>query len=132
MLIAMGLVFAFAGIAKLRDPAAFASTIDHYHLLPWWGAAALALYLPWLEILCAAALFTKRLRLGSLGVLFALMLIFLAALLSAAARGLDISCGCFGAGLDPKTLAGAITRDVAMLAILVFLLMMEHAQAARQ
>ena len=63
-LIAVGGIFALAGIPKAMNPAAFAVSIDHYRLLPWWGAAALALYLPWLEILCAAALFTKKLPHG--------------------------------------------------------------------
>jgi uncharacterized membrane protein len=125
LLLALGGIFAVAGIPKAINPAAFAVSIDHYHLLPWRGAAALALYLPWLEILCAAALTTKKFRLGSLCVMLGLMLIFLPALISAAARGLDISCGCFGSGLDARTLAGAITRDIAILAALVFLLWRE-------
>ena len=87
-----------AGGLKARDPAAFAAAIDHYRLLPYPAAAALALYLPWLEIVCGAAVLWSRWRLGALNLLLALCAVFSGALASAWGRQLDIACGCFGAG----------------------------------
>ena len=66
----------------------------------------LALYLLWLEIFCGTALevFQKSSQ-GALFILTALSLIFLAALISAKLRGLDIStCGCFGHSSMPSPL----------------------------
>lgn len=114
LLAAVGGIFAYAGILKALDPATFASDIAHYHILPWPFAAMLALYLPWLEIVSAAALLIKKFRAAALGLILGMTLIFLVALVSAAARGLDISCGCFGSGSGHPL--GAIVRDLIILA----------------
>jgi len=96
--LAVAAVFLAAGGLKARDPAAFALAVDHYRLLPYPAAAALALYLPWLEIVCGAAVLWSRLRFGALNLLLALCVVFSGALASAWWRHLDIACGCFGAG----------------------------------
>jgi hypothetical protein len=81
---------------SLLDPVGFARDIDNYKLLPWPVAVALGLYLPWLEILSGLALVTRRLYRGALLILTLLTTVFIAASIIAKARGLDISCGCFG------------------------------------
>src|SRR6202030_704958 len=63
---------------------------------PWPVAVALALYLPWLEIFSGLALVTRRIYRGGLLILTLLTTVFIAASIVAKARGLDISCGCFG------------------------------------
>lgn len=90
------LVFAGAGVLKAGDATEFAFAIDRYHLVPWPVAVALALYLPWLEMAAAAALWSARTRAAALVILTILALVFLTALTTAAWRGLDIDCGCFG------------------------------------
>lgn len=102
----LGGVFIYAGVGKVLDPAAFAGDIANYRLLPHPAAAALAAYLPWLEILAGLAVFRPRLRPGALFVLGGLSLVFAAAIASALARGLDISCGCFGHGRASGALLG--------------------------
>ena len=91
-------VYLWAGASKLADPAAFAFAIDNYRLLPWPAAVGVAHALPWLEIVAALALWVSRWRAGALGILTGLGLVFVVALGSAMVRGLDIACGCFGAG----------------------------------
>jgi putative oxidoreductase len=91
-----GAIFVYAGVVKALDPARFANDIANFKLLPWHATVLLALYLPWLEIICGAALIFKRLVSGALLILGLLCLVFLGALGLAKARGLDISCGCFG------------------------------------
>ena len=81
---------------RLADPAGFANDIDNYKILPWTIGVALAFYLPWLEILCGVALIVRRLYLGGLSILTALISIFVVATIAAKVRGLDITCGCFG------------------------------------
>ena len=108
--IAIGALFIYAGILKALDPARFAADIDNFRLLPHAAGVVLALYLPWLEILCGAALVVKKTYRGALFILATLSLIFLAALASAKARGLNISCGCFGHS-HPHPLSLSILLD---------------------
>ena len=95
---ALAAVFVYAGAVKVLDPAAFARAIDHFRLLPHLLAPAMAVYLPWVEIVGGVGLFWPRGRAGALLLLLGLCLLFCAAITSALARGLDISCGCFGDG----------------------------------
>ena len=121
---AIGALFIYAGVLKTLDPAQFAGSIGNYRLLPHAAAVLLALYLPWLEIICGAALIFKKSYRGALVILATLCLIFLAALASAMARGLNISCGCFGHS-DPFPLVVSLLLDSALLAALAFLLALE-------
>ena len=122
--IAIGALFIYAGALKVLDPARFAGDISNFRLLPHTAGVLLALYLPWLEIFCGAALVFKKLYQGGLLILAVLCLVFLAALASAKYRGLDISCGCFGHS-HPHLLSVSILLDSTLLAALVFLLVFE-------
>lgn len=119
--IAVGAVFIYAGVVKALDPAQFAADIGNYRLLPIPAGAALALYLPWLEVVCGGALVFKQMYRGALIVLAALCVVFMGALLSAKARGLDIACGCFGNG-HPHPPGVSLLLDAILLAVLIFLL----------
>jgi uncharacterized membrane protein YphA (DoxX/SURF4 family) len=94
--ILIGALFVYAGAVKVIDPVAFARDIDNYKMLPWKVGVSLALYLPWLEIFCGLALITRIFFRGSVFIVTSLMSIFIVASLVAKARGLDVSCGCFG------------------------------------
>src|SRR5437762_6405019 len=89
-------IFIYAGILKAIDPVQFASDIDNYKILPWSVSVAVAFYLPWLEILCALGLVFRFLYRGALSILTASIVVFTLATIAAKARGLDITCGCFG------------------------------------
>lgn len=93
----LALLYLASGALKLRDPAAFAVALENYRLVTPWGAAALAVVVPWWEIATGVALFGGRtwraagwLAAMALGCGFSIFVI------SAWARGLDASCGCFG------------------------------------
>src|SRR6266699_582513 len=73
---------------RFADPAAFANDIDNYKILPWPIGVALAFYLPWLEIFCGIALIVRRLYLGGLSILNALVCVFTVATIAAKVRGL--------------------------------------------
>jgi uncharacterized membrane protein YphA (DoxX/SURF4 family) len=91
----VGLLFIVSSIEKIADPALFSRSIGNYGLLPVWSLMTIATVLPWLELLCGfAVLFGTGLR-GSSFLLTAMLVVFTAAVVSALARGLDISCGCF-------------------------------------
>lgn len=127
----IGAVFLYAGVLKAWAPLAFASDISHYHILPWPVGIRLAFYLPWLEILCALALIFGWLRTGAVGVLSALTVIFIGASIIARARGIDVSCGCFGATGKGLTFTWHLVIDLAILAGLLALYFSPLAVRAR-
>ena len=92
----IGGLFVYAGAIKALEPVRFATDIDNYKILPWTIAAGIAFYLPWLEILCGLAVILRKFYRGGLLILLVAVLVFLGATIAAKARGLDISCGCFG------------------------------------
>jgi uncharacterized membrane protein YphA (DoxX/SURF4 family) len=125
----IGAVFIFAGLTKMvdfqpfrvLDPTDFARDIDNYKMLPWSMNVLLALYLPWLEIICGLGLVLRRLYSGALALLLALLVVFIGASFAAKARGIDITCGCFGHVSDQLSFAWHMVLDLAILAAVVAL-----------
>jgi uncharacterized membrane protein YphA (DoxX/SURF4 family) len=115
-------IFIYAGVVKVLDPVQFARDIDNYKMLPWSAAVALGLYLPWLEIFCGLALIIRRLYRGAVLLLTGLTIIFIVASVIAKARGLDISCGCFGHVSQGWSFGWHMALDFGLLAALVVLI----------
>ncbi len=116
--LALAGVFIAAAAVKIADPAKFHAAILTYRILPTAAAAALALWLPWLELCTGVAILWPHHRRAALWLLAALNVVFLAAIAQAAWRELDIVCGCFG---RPATVRGAgyvpyLVRDLVFLA----------------
>lgn len=113
----MAAVFIGAAIPKIQEPDLFALSIYNYQMLPAWGVNVLAVLLPWLELIIgiglAVGIWTRACAVTMAG----LMMVFLVALIVAALRGLNISCGCFEVGEEagPSSLVWAALRDVAFL-----------------
>lgn len=115
----VGGVFIYAGIMKAIDPAQFAKDVDSFRMFPLPAAAAISLYLPWLEILSGAALAAKVWHQGASLVIGGLLVAFLIALSTALARGLDLTCGCLGHATNKTNYPLALFTDIALLAVLV-------------
>jgi hypothetical protein len=116
----LGAVFGYAAWAKLREPwMLFAISVDAYHVLPEWGAVAIARTLPWLELMLAVILVAGIWKRISLPAASALLGVFFGLMVRSYARGEGIDCGCFGPGeaISPLTLA----RDGGLLAVSLFL-----------
>jgi putative oxidoreductase len=118
----VGAVFIYAGVIKALDPVHFANDIVNYKILPWAISVPLAFYLPWLEILCGAAVIFRVLYRGGLSILTALIGIFIAVTTAAKIRGLDISCGCFGHASKNWSFSTHLALDFLLLALLIFLI----------
>jgi putative oxidoreductase len=92
----LGLLFIWAAVSKLGNPQIFYTNLLAYDLsLPAGLLKVTAIALPWVELLCGLALLAGFWAESSLSIMLVLFLVFIAATLSAWARGLDIACGCF-------------------------------------
>lgn len=119
--LALGALFLGAGLLKLGDPTEFAVEIHNYQLFPFL-APLLAATLPAVEIVLGLALLAGPrpwVRAGALGTA-ALTGVFTVAVASVVLRGINISCGCFGAGSGPVTML-TVLRDVLLLGACVAL-----------
>jgi len=94
--VVIGLVFVVAGLAKVGDPAAFASQIHNFRLAPIWSENLIAVCLPWIEIVAGVALLLGVRRRAGAWITAGLMIAFTVAVIQALLRGLDVDCGCFG------------------------------------
>ncbi len=98
----LGAVFLMASYDKLVHPADFARIVYRYQLIgpsqelgPRW-ANLLAITLPWVELVTALLLLTGVWRREAALLAAAMMLVFVAAIGLALARGIDLeNCGCF-------------------------------------
>lgn len=99
-LVRLGLaaVWLGAGIVKVLDPLQTTVAVAAYQVLPASGVAMVAAVLPWVEIalglLLAGGLGTR----AAAALSAVLLLVFVAGVVQAWARGLSIDCGCFGGG----------------------------------
>lgn len=128
----VGGVFVYAGVVKVLDPVQFGLDIDNYKILPWFVSVRLAFYLPWLEILCGLALILGFLYRGGLSILTALVSVFIGATIAAKARGLDITCGCFGHASQHWSFAQHMAIDFAIFLALAALLWIELISGAHR
>ena len=117
----LGGVFLVAGALKLPDPDAAVRAVRAYRLLPEPLVAPVAFGLPVLEIAVGLALVAGVFVRTAAVVAAALLVVFLAGVGSAWARGLQIDCGCFGGGGEVAAGETAypteVVRDVALLAV---------------
>ena len=120
--ILLGAVFLYAGGLKIGNLPAFAGDIAAYRLLPHFGNYLAAAVLPWLEVLCGFLLIVGWRTRGALASITLLIVIFMLALASAQARGLDIDCGCFRHGGAKTPPWQALARDSLLLAAALFAL----------
>jgi len=129
--LAVGGIFIYAGVIKVIDPITFARDIDNYHMLPWALSVRVAFYLPWLEVFCGLAVFSGLFHRGALLILISLISIFIIASIIAKARGLDITCGCFGHASKNWSFSSHLLIDLALLVAAIFLWSLWRSQPQR-
>lgn len=101
--LALAGVFVTAALPKIEDPVAFASSVDAFRVINSGLSGWVALCLPWLELVLGIGILLPVIRRASGALIGLLLLLFIALHLSAWARGLDISCGCFGSETGEAT-----------------------------
>jgi uncharacterized membrane protein YphA (DoxX/SURF4 family) len=107
-------IWLFAGITKIVDLEHFHAQVHAYRLLPHALEVPFAYALPFVEAgiglyLAVGLLVRPAAILGCL-----LMVVFVAAIAQAWARGLSLDCGCFGTVAREKVGLGALLRDAAL------------------
>jgi uncharacterized membrane protein YphA (DoxX/SURF4 family) len=128
-------VWAWAALAKISDPDAAVRAVRAYQLLPEALVRPVAWGLPFAElalaVLLAAGLATRLAAVCSA----VLLGLFMVAIASAWARGLQIHCGCFGGG-GPATGVQArdylleLVRDAGLLLVAALLAWQPDSQLA--
>jgi len=120
-------VWLFAGASKVGDLAASGRAVNAYQVMPYDLATVIGAVLPFVELALGVLLIVGLATRLVAGVSAALLVVFIAGIASAWARGLAIDCGCFGsggqlaAGQAPSYLP-EILRDLGFLVLAGFLL----------
>lgn len=89
-----GGIFIYTGVLKLKEPANFAKEIRGYNLVPVEATNAMALYLPWLEVLAGVLVLLPAIRREARLLLILMLAVFTVAKGYALTKGLKIHCGC--------------------------------------
>ncbi|MFL6053268.1 MAG: DoxX family protein [Actinoallomurus sp.] len=128
-------ILGLAGYAKFTEPAALQKTaVAAYQILPKSMVGPVAFGLPVLEMALAAMIllgFATRVMAICVGLLF---IVFIAGIISVAARGLAIDCGCFGGGgtvgKGHTHYLREIFRDLGFLALAAWLMLYPRGKLA--
>jgi len=124
---ALGIIFLYAAWTKISRPwELFAMAIDSYGLLPLKWVELVARTLPWLEVAIGVFLIAGIFLRSAAVATTLLLAVFFSLMVRAYAKGMEINCGCFGAGevISWKTLL----RDGSLLAAAVALASMSFLQ----
>lgn len=120
MRVAVGGLFIWAGASKIGHADVFAAQISAFGLVPRPLIGPMALLLPVFEVLLGGYLLLglyTRIAAALAGIQ---LVIFATAIGSAVARGLSLSCGCFGPADSTKTSWPEVIRDVVFAAVAAF------------
>lgn len=110
-------VFVTAALPKIKDPVAFSESVSAFRVVGPVLSNWVALVLPWLELTIGVGILIPQIRRSSGMLIAGLLLVFITLHASAWIRGLDISCGCFGAESPGKApnYFWLITRNTLLL-----------------
>ena len=127
-------VWLVSGVLKAVDPDQTYVAVRAYDVLPAAGVEVVAALLPWVEI-ALGVLLLLGIGTRAVAVLSALLLlVFVAGVVQAWARGLSIDCGCFGGGgpVEPGETAYGLEllRDAAFLAASAWLVVRPRTAAS--
>jgi uncharacterized membrane protein YphA (DoxX/SURF4 family) len=93
---ALGALFLVAAYVKLSDPQGFSESVKAFKILPDHLAQLATFVVPWTEAVCGVCLVLGLWTRSAAGVVTALLLVFIAGIVSVLWRGLSVHCGCFG------------------------------------
>ena len=121
----VGIALIWAGSAKLSDPRAFVQVVRAYDATPEWLSKAIGYGLPVVEVCIGILLVVGVVTRAAAIVAEVLLVVFLIGLIQAAARGLQLQCGCFGGGgstTGSTTYTIDILRDIGLMVVAAYLI----------
>ena len=124
--IVLAVTFLSAALPKILDPVAFAVSVEAYRVISGATANWTALLLPWLELFIAFGILTPWLRFASAATIATLLIAFISLHMTSWARGLDISCGCFGKDAGSSNYVLLLARNCALLLPVIVVLSSER------
>ena len=128
-----GILFA-AGAIKAVDPVKSVAAVNAYDIFPAGVAKLIGYGLPGLEIALAILLLLGFATRAAAAVTAGLMVVFVAGIISAWARGLSIDCGCFGGGgeidANQTRYLEEILRDTGFFLLAVWLVVFPRSRFA--
>lgn len=123
-------VWLISGTLKAIDPDQTFVAVRAYNVLPDVGVEVVAAVLPFLELALGLLLLVGVGDRVVAVLSAALLLVFIAGVSQAWARGLSIDCGCFGGGgaVDPGNTAYVqeLLRDTGFLVLAAWLIVLPH------
>ena len=127
--VAIGAIFIYAGVAKLLDMKAFASTVAQYDIVPDALIPAATVGLPALEAIAGLGLIFDIS--GSLIAVLAMLIMFIVVLMYGIFNDLDVDCGCFSPdeAATKGNLKQALYRDFMMMFAVLFLFVSRHVRS---
>lgn len=119
-------LFIYAGMTKINYTAEFAETIASYRMVPYWGVNAMAVVLPWIELICGMLLVCGIRVRSTLVVVGSMLFMFTLGIAINLIWKAPIDCGCFhtlGEAISWKTLV----RDLVWIAMTVHVFFYDNA-----
>ncbi|HLX13177.1 MAG TPA: MauE/DoxX family redox-associated membrane protein [Bacteroidota bacterium] len=92
----IGIVFVLAAMEKISLPDEFAVSLQAYQIVPMQAINVIAIFLPWLELVCGIFLLAGICVRSSAAIVSLMLAAFVAGISVALSRHLNIDCGCFG------------------------------------
>ncbi len=112
----IGGLFVYAAMYKINYAAEFSATIASYRLAPYWAVNAMAVFMPWTEIICGTLLILGLRVKSAAALVTALLTVFTLAIIINLLRNAPISCGCFHTIEDPISW-WTVLRDLTWIAM---------------
>jgi uncharacterized membrane protein YphA (DoxX/SURF4 family) len=138
----LGLMFIYASLDKIADPAGFARIVYQWQTLGPVSSNLLAVTLPWVELVAGLLLIVGIWKRDAAAVVAGMLVVFIVAAVWVLARGIDVdNCGCTSVAAvtdaptwPPAWMRGVgwylITRNVVLLAGALVLAFVEPRAAA--
>jgi len=110
----IGGIFVYASMGKIPYPAEFAENVAAYGIVPRWGVNAVAVMLPWMELLAGLFLMIGLASRAAAVVTGVLLVGFSGGLITSLIQGTPITCGCFDR-VGPEISWLTLGRDIGLL-----------------
>ncbi len=124
----IGFVFVFACIHKIAHPATFAIDVATYQIMPLQLINLMAITLPWIELFAGIMIIIGWRTRAAAVCIAGMMAVFLAAIIIALVKGLEMSCGCFASQAmeeDPISYL-TVLRDLGWTIIPLYVLFFDN------